>query len=108
MDWAHFHLLRSVHPTVQGSPDSSAIESPSFTVTMDDTAAAPQHWLFAGSALPDRRNGDTGGTTQPAAQSSAGGQTNTQSGNNDHADDPLPVGCQGSPVGDHDDESEGD
>jgi hypothetical protein len=73
---------------------------------MGGTAAAPQHWLVASSALSDRRNGNTDGTTQPAAHPSAGGQTNTQSGNNDHADDPLPGGCQGSPVGDHGDESD--
>jgi hypothetical protein len=100
MDWAHSHLLRSVDPTrsVQGSPDGSAIESPLFAVTMDDTAAAPQHWLFAGSALPDRRSGDTEESTHRAAGSSANGQMNTQSGNNDHADDPLPAGSPGNPA----------
>src|SRR5262245_39823815 len=108
MDRAHFHLLRSVHPTASGSSDGSAIESSSFTVTMDDTAAAPQHWLFAGPALPDRRNSDSQESTQAAAHSSANGQTNSQFGNNDHADDPLPGGGQGSPVCDHDDGSEGD
>jgi hypothetical protein len=77
--------------------------------TMDDTAAAaPQHWLFAGSVLPDRRNGHT----EESAHSSANGLAKTESDDNHHTDDPSPGGYLGNFVGDHvtgdtGDESEG-
>jgi hypothetical protein len=93
MNWAH--LVRTFHPMrpVQGSY-SLSVDGLSLNAPVDDPTAGDAghayHASLASSAQPSEA---IEGTTDPIAQFSANGQSDTESGGNHRTDDSLPGSC---------------